>query len=84
MIAASLIGIFVIPPLYVIFQWLRERLQAVTPEAKSYWIAGHCGPCKRRVNARRATLKRPTVDVRGRDKIDAAEASMAAHGPWGT
>jgi hydrophobe/amphiphile efflux-1 (HAE1) family protein len=27
MIAASAIGIFVIPPLYVVFQWLRERIK---------------------------------------------------------
>ena len=28
MIAASLIGIFLIPVLYVVFQWLREKLKA--------------------------------------------------------
>jgi hypothetical protein len=27
MLAASLVGIFVIPPLYVSFQWLREKLR---------------------------------------------------------
>jgi hypothetical protein len=27
MIAASLIGIFAIPPLYVTFQWLREKIK---------------------------------------------------------
>ena len=29
MIAASLVGIFMIPMLYVVFQWLRERLKAL-------------------------------------------------------
>ena len=28
MLAASLIGVFVIPPLYVLFQGLRERIKA--------------------------------------------------------
>jgi hypothetical protein len=27
MIAASAVGIFLIPPLYVVFQWLRERIR---------------------------------------------------------
>jgi hypothetical protein len=27
MIAASAIGIFLIPPLYVVFQWLREKVR---------------------------------------------------------
>jgi hypothetical protein len=29
MIAAAAIGIFVIPPLYVLFQWLREKVKGV-------------------------------------------------------
>jgi hypothetical protein len=29
MIAAAAIGIFVIPPLYVSFQWLRERIKSL-------------------------------------------------------
>jgi len=37
MIAAALFGIFVIPMLYVVFQWLRERAapQASRPEASA-------------------------------------------------
>jgi hypothetical protein len=27
MIAASAVGIFLIPPLYVVFQWLREKVR---------------------------------------------------------
>jgi hydrophobe/amphiphile efflux-1 (HAE1) family protein len=35
MLTASFIGIFAIPPLYVIFQWVRERLRSsARPEAK--------------------------------------------------
>jgi HAE1 family hydrophobic/amphiphilic exporter-1 len=35
MIAASLVGIFVIPMLYVTFQWLRERSGRRAPRAKA-------------------------------------------------
>ena len=35
MIAASLFGIFVIPMLYVVFQWLRERSGRRAPGAKA-------------------------------------------------
>src|SRR5436305_336306 len=35
MIAASLVGIFVIPVLYVTFQWLRERSGRRAPRAKA-------------------------------------------------
>jgi multidrug efflux pump subunit AcrB len=31
MVAAALVGIFLIPVLYVIFQWLRERVKGVKP-----------------------------------------------------
>jgi hypothetical protein len=34
MLAASLIGIFLIPMLYVVFQWARERLKG-TPAERS-------------------------------------------------
>jgi len=35
MIAASLIGIFAIPPLYVTFQWLREKIRrSAKPEVE--------------------------------------------------
>jgi hypothetical protein len=33
MIAAAAIGIFVIPPLYVFFQWLRETIKRVGTKA---------------------------------------------------
>jgi hypothetical protein len=36
MILASFIGIFAIPPLYVTFQWMRERLR---PGARPHEIA---------------------------------------------
>jgi multidrug efflux pump len=36
MIAASLIGIFVIPPLYVVFQWLREWLRPSLRKSKRH------------------------------------------------
>jgi HAE1 family hydrophobic/amphiphilic exporter-1 len=38
-IAAALFGIFVIPMLYVVFQWLRERM--VRREARPSVRAGH-------------------------------------------
>ena len=33
MIAASFLGIFLIPVLYVVFQWLREKIKGGKPEA---------------------------------------------------
>jgi hypothetical protein len=33
MIAASFLGIFLIPVLYVVFQWLREKIKGEKPEA---------------------------------------------------
>jgi multidrug efflux pump subunit AcrB len=34
MIFASFIGIFAIPPLYVTFQWMRERMKVVRKRAE--------------------------------------------------
>jgi HAE1 family hydrophobic/amphiphilic exporter-1 len=34
MIAASIFGIFVIPMLYVVFQWMRERVAGRKPSPK--------------------------------------------------
>ena len=39
MIAASFIGIFVIPPLYLVFQWGREKLRPSTKPAQEISLA---------------------------------------------
>jgi multidrug efflux pump subunit AcrB len=41
MIAAAAIGIFLIPPLYVVFQWLREKLKGQRPAQPAAEAAGH-------------------------------------------
>jgi hypothetical protein len=41
MIAAAAIGIFMIPPLYVFFQWLREKIKRVgtkTPRGAAHGV----------------------------------------------
>jgi hypothetical protein len=43
MLAASLIGIFLIPMLYVVFQWLRERVSR-TPAAEPAPATRHGRP----------------------------------------
>jgi hypothetical protein len=41
MIAAAAIGIFLIPPLYVVFQWLREKVKGQRPAQPAAEAAGH-------------------------------------------
>jgi multidrug efflux pump subunit AcrB len=41
MIAAAAIGIFLIPPLYVVFQWLREKVKGQRPARPAAEAAGH-------------------------------------------
>ena len=43
MIAAAAIGIFLIPPLYVVFQWLRERIKGIGRRAAPA-VAGPAQP----------------------------------------
>jgi len=58
MLAASLIGIFLIPLLYVVFQWLREKVKAQVFSAP----VPECAPEAEKIAGSAADVRRLPAD----------------------